>query len=59
VLRIGFRPTQTPAFGIGAGESVERVVRMPQISVALTSIRVVGEQRCENMPGGGEAIATV
>jgi hypothetical protein len=59
VLRIGFRPTQTPAFGIGAGESVERVVRMPQISVALTSIRVVGEQRCENMPDGGEAIATV
>lgn len=59
VLRIGFRRTQTSSFTVGAGEVVERVVRMPQISVALTGIRVVGEQRCEGMPAGGAAIATV
>lgn len=59
VLRIGFRRTQTSSFRIGAGETVDRVVRMPQLSVALTGIRVIGEQRCEGMPSGGEAIATV
>lgn len=59
VLRIGFRRTDTPAFAIGKGETVERLVAMPQVSVALTSIRVVGDQRCEDMPDGGEAIATV
>jgi hypothetical protein len=59
VLRIGFRRTDTPAFAIGEGESVERLVAMPLVSVALTGIRVVGDQRCEDMPDGGEAIATV
>ena len=59
VLRTGFRRTQTPPFRVGADETVERAVTMPQISVALAGIRIVGEQRCENMPDGGEAIATV
>lgn len=59
VLRIGFRRTQTAAFEIGEGETVERLVAMPQVSVALTGIRIVGEQRCEDLPDGGEAIATV
>jgi hypothetical protein len=59
VLRIGFRRTQTPAFHVGAGETVERVVAMPQISVALSSIRVVGLQRCEDLPAGGEELVTV
>ena len=59
VLRIGFRRTQTPAFSVGAGETVERSVAMPQISVALSSIRVVGLQRCEGLPTGGEALVTV
>ena len=59
VLRIGFRRTQTPPFRINAGEIVERVVAMPQIPVALTGIRVVGLQRCEDLPTGGEALITV
>ena len=59
VLRIGFRRTQTLPFDIGAGETAERTVAMPQISVALTGIHIVGEQRCEGMPNGGEAVATV
>jgi len=59
VLRIGFRRTQTPAFRVGAEETVQRVVAMPQISVALTGIRVEGLQRCADMPSGGEALATV
>ena len=59
VLRIGFRRTQTPAFVVGAGETVERVVPMPQISVALSRVRVVGLQRCEDLPADGEALATV
>ena len=59
VLRIGFRRTQTSPFVVGAGETVERVVAMPQISVALTSIRVQGLQRCADLPSGGEALATV
>ena len=59
VLRIGFRRTQTEPFRIGADETIERDVQMPQISVALTGIRIVGEQRCEDLPNGGEAVATV
>ena len=59
VLRIGFRRTQTSPFVVGAGGTVERIVSMPQISVALTSIRVQGLQRCEDLPSGGEALATV
>ena len=59
VLRIGFRRTQSSSFGLGMGETVERTVAMPQISVALTGIRIVGEQRCEDMPDRGEAVATV
>lgn len=59
VLRIGFRRTQTSPFVVGAGETVERVVAMPQISVALTRIRVQGLQRCADLPSGGEALATV
>ena len=59
VLRIGFRRTQTPPFLVGAGETVERVVAMPQVSVALTGIRVIGLQRCEGLPTGGEALVTV
>lgn len=59
VLRIGFRRTETALFSIGAGETIERVVAMPQISVALTRIRVIGAQRCESLPAGGEALVTV
>jgi hypothetical protein len=59
VLRIGFRRTQTPPFVVRAGETLERTVAMPQISVALTSIRVLGAQRCEDLPDGGDALATV
>lgn len=59
VLRIGFRRTQTASFVLGAGETVERTVSMPQISVALASIRIVGAQRCEDLPGNGDALATV
>lgn len=59
VLRIGFRRTETAPFRIVDGETTERIVRMPQISVALTSIRVQGLQRCEDLPSGGEALATV
>jgi len=59
VLRIGFRRTETAPFGLGAGETVERTVAMPQISVALTRIRVVGAQRCEQLPVGGEELVTV
>lgn len=59
VLRIGFRRTQTSPFQVGVGETVEQRVRMPQVSVALTGIRVVGRQRCEDLPSGGEALATV
>jgi hypothetical protein len=59
VLRIGFRRTQTPPFIVGAGETVERTVAMPQLSVALTGIRIVGAQRCEDLPDGGDALATV
>lgn len=59
VLRIGFRRTETSRFSVGAGETMERVVAMPQISVALMRIRVQGLQRCEDLPSGGEALATV
>jgi hypothetical protein len=59
VLRIGFRRTETAPFAVDAGETVERIVHMPQISVALTSIRVQGLQRCEDLPSGGHALATV
>ena len=59
VLRIGFRRTQTLPFVIGAGATVERTVSMPQVSVALTGIRVVGTQRCDDLPDGGDALATV
>lgn len=59
VLRIGFRRTQTTPFAIGTGETVQRTVAMPQVSVALTGIRVLGAQRCEGLPDGGDALATV
>ncbi|HEX5970751.1 MAG TPA: carboxypeptidase-like regulatory domain-containing protein [Gemmatimonadaceae bacterium] len=59
VLRIGFRRTETASFALGAGETLERTVSMPQISVALASIRIVGAQRCEDLPEGGDALATV
>jgi hypothetical protein len=59
VLRIGFRRTETAPFVIRAGTTVERTVAMPQVSVALTRIRVVGAQRCEDLPAGGEELVTV
>ena len=59
VLRIGFRRTETAPFAIRAGETMDRTVAMPQISVALTRIRVVGAQRCEGLPAGGEELVTV
>lgn len=59
VLRIGFRRTQTAPFAVRAGETLERTVSMPQISVALSSIRIVGVQRCADLPDGGDALATV
>src|SRR4051794_38134774 len=46
VLRIGFRRTETAPFQVGAGETVDQLVLMPQVSVALTGIRIVGLQRC-------------
>jgi hypothetical protein len=58
VLRIGFRRTETPPFQVGAGETVEQLVLMPQVSVALTGIRIVGLQRCQDLPAGGEALVT-
>jgi hypothetical protein len=59
VLRIGFRRTETAPFPVGATETVERLVAMPQISVALTRIRIVGTQRCADLPAGGEELVTV
>src|SRR6476661_1936115 len=58
VLRIGFRRTETPFFHVGAGETVEQSVQMPQVSVALTGIRILGLQRCQDLPAGGEALVT-
>jgi hypothetical protein len=59
VLRIGFRRTQSPPFQLGIGETSEQRIVMPQIATALARIQVTGPQRCEGLPNGGEALATV
>ena len=59
VLRIGFRRTQSRPFHVRAGETTEQRIEMPQILTALARICVEGQQHCEGMPHGGEALVTV
>ncbi len=45
-LRIGFRPTMSAAFPLGAAESLERALPLNDLAVSLASVRVTAGQRC-------------
>jgi hypothetical protein len=59
VERIGYALTQTPAFQLGAGETVNRRVAANPQRIALQGIVVQSRARCTPRPGSGPEMATV
>jgi hypothetical protein len=54
-LRIGFRPTETPAFALAAGEVVERSIELTGRSVVLAAVQVTADRSCKVRPDAGSA----
>ncbi|HET7228875.1 MAG TPA: carboxypeptidase regulatory-like domain-containing protein [Longimicrobium sp.] len=59
IERIGYAATETPAFPLGAGETVERRISGNPRRIALEGIVVQSRSRCTPRPGSGPETATV
>ncbi len=53
-LRVGFRPTSSERFTLGAGEEVSRRLTVSAVPVALSAVRVSGRSAC-SAPGDSTA----
>jgi hypothetical protein len=49
-LRIGFRPTETPAFLLGAGQAVERAIELTGRTISLAAVQVAADRSCRVRP---------
>lgn len=59
VQRIGFRDTDTDAFELRDGETVERDIRVAHETIALAPITAEAQSRCVVRPTAGLAVASL
>jgi hypothetical protein len=59
VLRIGFRPTLVPAFGVASGETKTLHIVLNSEPVRLAEVRVAGEDACRIRADSGKLVAQV
>src|SRR5690349_13562775 len=49
-LRVGFQPTESPPFALAAGQLLEQSIELNATPVALATMRVEAQRRCDLNP---------
>jgi hypothetical protein len=54
-LRVGFQPTESPAFALARGQLLEQSIELTSSAVALSAQRVEAQRRCDMNPDSSSA----